>query len=231
MLITSPARRLRFAVLAVVLVLAGLAAGLLIAHRHGSGTTAGSGVAAVQARRVPAFSGLDLAGVADVAIRVGRPQAVTVRADDNLVGRVTTRVRQGVLTVGERSGNMHARTPIRVAVDVPALRVLALSGNGTLRVSGLRARRLGVRLSGAGSIRASGSAGRLDVTLSGAGEALLGRLLARDVHAAVSGMGRIEAHARRRLDATIRGAGSIGYRGRPAHVTTSVTGMGAVVHR
>jgi len=228
----SPRRRLRRALSTAALLLAGIAAGMLIAHTagHRHRVATGSGVAAVQARRVPSFSGLDLTGVADITVRVGRPQAVTVRADDNLIGRVTTRVRRGVLTVGERRGSMNARTPIHLAVDVPALGLLSLSGNGTVRAGGLRARRLVVRLSGAGSVRATGSADRLDATLSGAGEAQLGRLVARDVRADVSGMGRIEVHPRHSLDARIRGAGSIVYRGRPVVVTTDVTGMGAVLH-
>jgi hypothetical protein len=43
------------------------------------------GTAATQARHVAAFSGVDLAGSANVTIHAGAAQAVAVRADDNLL--------------------------------------------------------------------------------------------------------------------------------------------------
>ena len=51
----------------------------------------GSGVSATQARDVGAFHGIDLAGSNNVVIRVGEKQSVVVKADDNLLDRVTTR--------------------------------------------------------------------------------------------------------------------------------------------
>jgi hypothetical protein len=45
----------------------------------------------------------------------------------------------------------------------------------------------------------------------------------------VTGSGRIVVTATRSLDASIPGSGTIVYLGHPAHVTTTVTGSGAVV--
>ena len=56
--------------------------------------TEGSGVAATQAREVAAFQSVDLAGSNNVVIRVGEKQSVVVKADDNLLDRVTTEVRR-----------------------------------------------------------------------------------------------------------------------------------------
>jgi len=54
------------------------------------------------------------------------------------------------------------------------------------------------------------------------------RAIARDVHAVVSGSGRILVRATNSLDAAVPGSGAIIYSGNPAHVTTSITGNGAV---
>jgi len=50
----------------------------------------------------------------------------------------------------------------------------------------------------------------------------------RNAQAVVTGSGRILVSRTERLDAAVRGSGVIVYSGNPAHVTTSVTGGGAV---
>src|SRR5689334_7047026 len=57
----------------------------------------GSGHAATQTRSLPAFDKIDLAGANNVAVRVGPRQSVVVHADDNLLARVETSVRDGRL--------------------------------------------------------------------------------------------------------------------------------------
>jgi Putative auto-transporter adhesin, head GIN domain len=67
--------------------------------------------------------------------------------------------------------------------------------------------------------------------LSGSGVAALGGLLAREARAVVQGSGRIDLTASRALDASIPGTGAIVYGGNPPHVTTSISGVGAVTPR
>jgi hypothetical protein len=115
-----------------------------------------------------------------------------------------------------------------VVVTVPSVEALTLRGAGNITVSNLNSRRLTVRLPGAGVIRATGSATRLDVTISGSGTAVLGQLTARDVKAGVSGDGSIMLTATHTLHATVSGSGAVVYGGSPAHVTTKVTGDGTI---
>jgi hypothetical protein len=189
----------------------------------------GSGVAATETRHLPAFDGIELDGANDVVVHVGGAQSVVVRGDDNLVGRVTTRVSGDRLVIGT-TGTFRTASPMRVDVRVPELTAASLSGAGNVTLRGVEAPRLDVRLSGSGALRASGAVTRLDVELAGSGDVQLGRLVARDVSAGISGTGRIVVHARRRLDASVRGVGTIVYSGDPAHVKTSVSGVGAVEH-
>ena len=69
----------------------------------------GSGVPATQARTVPSFGAIDLTGSSSVTVHVGPRQTVVVHADDNLIDRVTTDVRDGVLVV---SGEPHPQRSI-----------------------------------------------------------------------------------------------------------------------
>ncbi len=226
-----PARWL--AALAVAGVVVFGVTGVLLARQtssHGSSgsqVTIGSGVAAAQQRRVPSFSGVDLAGSNNVTVRVGSRRSVVVRGDDNLLGRVTTAVRAGRLVIDD-TGSFSTRSPMRVDVTVPALDTLLLSGSGNVTAEGIDAQRLRVTLSGSGTVRASGNATRLDVSLGGSGDLRLEGVAARDVHAVLTGSGRMVVDATGSLDAVVRGSGAIVYHGDPADVTKSITGSGSI---
>jgi Putative auto-transporter adhesin, head GIN domain len=213
---------------AAALIVAAMVAALLV---HGGGSAGsgvqGSGIAATQTRTVARFSSLDLAGSNEVTVVVGARQSVVVHADSNLIGHVTTQVVAGTLVVAD-TGSFTTRTPMSVEVSVPSLTALNLSGSGQLSVTGIKAARLTVTVSGSGMLSAAGTATRLDVSLSGDGLAQLSQLTASEVRAVVSGSGLIQVTATTSLDAEVPGTGAIVYGGNPAQVTTSVTGIGTV---
>lgn len=221
--------------LLLLLLLAGSVAAGVLAMRSdrvgaASSRTRGSGVPISESRNLPAFHGVDLAGANTVSVRVGEPQSVVVKADDNLVHRITTRVRSGRLVIGT-TGNYSTTSPTSVIVSVPALDSATLSGSGTVTIEDAAGRQLTVRLPGSGTLRASGSVDVLDVRLTGTGTAQLHELIARHVTAVVGGVGSIDVHATSRLAATVTGTGSILYAGSPSHITTHVTGTGSVTRR
>jgi hypothetical protein len=221
--------------LGAVLVLALIAIAVVLLTRYdvfggssSSNSVQGSGVAATQTRGLERFSSVELAGSNNVVVHVGVKQSVVVHADDNLLRHVTTQVHAGNLIIGNTSGSFTTKSPMSVEVSVPSLKALTLIGIGVISTTGIKTSSLTVRLSGSGVLRASGSVTRLDVSLGGSGDAQLEQLAARDAHAVVSGSGRILVRATNSLDAAVPGSGAIIYRGNPAHVTTNVTGNGAV---
>ena len=115
-----------------------------------------------------------------------------------------------------------------VEVEVPTLNALTLTGNGNMVVSGIEAESLMVSVPGNGTLTASGTAKRLDVTVSGSGTVQSTRLVANDARAVVSGSGSIFITATKTLDASVSGSGAILYTGNPQDVTKSVTGTGAI---
>ena len=193
----------------------------------GSSTT-GSGVAKTQIRDVPAFHSVTLAGGNNVVVQVGGRQSVVVEADDNLLGRVTTRVQSGTLVIGNTPGRFTTKSPMSVVVTLPALNELTLAGGGNVVVNGVKTQSLRVTLSGGGNLTASGTAGALGLTLSGSGNMWFTRLVANHVNALLSGSGNMFITAITSLNASIPGSGSITYAGNPQQVTRSVTGSGAI---
>ncbi len=191
--------------------------------------TEGSGVAATQARDVAAFDSVELAGSNNVVIRVGEEQSVVVKADDNLLDRVTTEVQSGNLVIANTPGSFTTKSPMSVEVAVPTLNALTLGGSGNIVVDDIQADSLEVTLPGSGTLTGSGAATRLDVTVSGSGTVQFTRLVANDVRAVVSGSGSIVVTATETLDASVPGSGAILYAGNPQDVTQSVTGSGAII--
>lgn len=191
-------------------------------------TTQGSGVPVMQTREVAAFTSVELAGSNNVVVHVGAPQSVVVRADDNLVDRVTTEVQSGTLVIASTPGSFSTTIPMSVEVTVPTLDALTLAGSGNIVVEDIDAESLQVSLPGSGTLTGNGTATRVGVTVSGSGVVQFTRLAAEDVEAAVSGSGSIFVTATRSLDASVSGSGAIVYAGNPQDVTRSVTGSGAI---
>jgi hypothetical protein len=213
----------------VVLVAAGTAAIVLLATHGGTVRPSDHGAAETQVRKVSSFAAIELAGGNNVTVRVGRPQAVVVHADRDLLGRVTTVVRSGRLVIGNTPGSLDSKSPMSVEITAPSVSALLLTGSGDMSASGIRTPRLTIVVSGSGVVEAQGRAASLGVTVSGSGDAMAGELLSRDATATVSGSGTIVVNATKSLNASVTGTGSILYAGNPAHVTKSVPGVGAVV--
>jgi hypothetical protein len=218
-------------IVAVIAVLVLGAIGMALALRGGGSSSGsgiqGSGVEATQARAVPSFTGLALAGSNEVTVVVGAPRSVTVHADTNLISHVTTRVVAGTLIIGD-TGNYTSHAPMNVDVSVPSLTALNLSGDGQISIAGISVPQLAVTVTGSGLLSASGTVDRLGVTLSGDGMAELSQLSARDVHAVLTGSGLIKVDATSSLNASVPGSGLIMYTGNPSQVVTSVTGTGSI---
>lgn len=212
---------------AFVLALIAISIGFAVQREERTTGATGSGVAGTQVRHLDPFSRIDLAGANTVSVRVGSPQLVTVRGDDNLLERVTTTVAGGTLSIGNR-GSFETHSPMSVAISVPILDAVALSGSGTISIIGVRGQAFGAELSGAGTIQASGWVDRASATLGGTGTILLGGLVARDAEAAVDGTGTIEVYAADSLDARITGTGSIEYSGSPSTVNRHIDGTGSI---
>jgi hypothetical protein len=216
---------LGFLLLAIVVAL--LVDRIFFSSSDGTAGT-GSGVAATQTRSLPRFSRVELTGANNVLVHVGSRQSVVVHGDRNLLSRVTTRVRSDTLVIGMTPGDLNARRPMFVVVDVPSLDRIGLQGAGNIAATGIDSPRLSVALPGSGNIDARGTATRLDVTISGQGTAALRGLTARTAYATLSGNGTIMVTATHRLTARISGSGTILYGGSPAHVAQSVTGTGTI---
>lgn len=222
----APWLRIGLVVVIAVVAVAAIVVFVDVAARNDDDSTRGSGVAATEYRELPPFATVELAGANVVMVRVGPAQSVAVTADDNLVDHVTTTVRSGSLFIDDY-GSFTTETPMTVAVSVPSLDGVRLSGTGTVTVEGVTGTDFIADLSGTGTLEASGTVDRLTAVLSASGTVELRGLVAHDAIARLEGTGEINVHATSTLDATLTGTGSIVYSGSP-FVTTHNAGTGSI---
>jgi Putative auto-transporter adhesin, head GIN domain len=185
-----------------------------------------AGPTTTQTRDVAAFTRLKAEDEVDVNLRVGEPRHLRVRAGEKVIDDVRTEVRDGTLYVSYDGPDIREGR-LLVEVAAPAVDAIAIDGASDVRVDGLAADTLDIRVSGAGDIAAAGSVQRLTLDISGAGDADLAELAAHDARVELRGAGDADVHATARLDAEVSGAGDLAYRGDPS-LRQDVSGSGEI---
>ncbi len=158
---------------------------------------------------------------------VGEPPSLTLAADENILPIITTKVSGGRLTVSsKRSYTTNNR--VRVALSLPTLTEIAVSGSNHLDAKGFGKGDLSVSLTGSNDVALAGSVGTLTLHLTGAGKLAAKALAADAVQVTVAGSGDATVDARKQLQAKILGAGSLTVYGNPQIRQSSVMGSGDI---
>lgn len=105
---------------------------------------------------------------------------------------------------------------------------LKISGAAEGGVENIDAKSVSCDIAGAANISLSGSTEELTCRINGAGEVDAKDLTAHDAMLQINGAGDITATATLSLDASINGAGKIGYYGRPADIRQQLAGAGTI---
>jgi hypothetical protein len=214
---------------------------------------------ATERREVSNFHRVHMQDFGELDIVQGAQESLTVEADEETLKTVFTEVADGTLTLRVGRDWMErlrfglqtslTRPHIRYHLTVKSLSELAvagfgrvdvgdlvaeqlrlhLSGGGDVTFKELTADRLTVELAGAGRIQTAGKVEEQEVTFSGAGKYVGGKLQSQQTRVTMSGAGSATVWAVEELDVTISGMGSVEYIGTPA-VRKSVAGMGSIKH-
>ncbi len=189
----------------------------------------GSGRVIRESREVGSFQEIAFEGNGRLIIEQGENEALIIEAEDNVLSHIESEVRGGRLEIGFTSRRweniLRPTKPIRYMLTVRDLQRLSLLGVGEIDIRELRTQALGITLSGAGTIEASGEVDRLEVNVSGAGSLEAGDLRADEVDINLSGAGNAEVWAIESLRVNITGLGRVSYYGDP-DVRQSVSGLG-----
>ena len=211
-----------------------------------------------ETRAATGFSRLEIDGQADVILRQGTREGLTIEAAPQALKQIDSEVDGRTLTISLRDqrhwwdwiiGGSPTRSP-RITVDFIQLDHietagavnlrgegikasdlrLDLSGASTLRIGDLQAARL--RLDGSGAIKAeiAGKVGAQFVDLSGASSYQAGSLISDSAALEISGAGKALVNAATTLKVEISGAGAVQYVGNP-RLEQQVSGVGKISRR
>ena len=154
----------------------------------------GSGVLTTEERDVSDFTEIEISSVVQAKISYGANYAVTIEADDNIIGRVETKVWGGRLTVGLDGNSNVEDITIRATIVLPKLNAFRASGAARAEVAGFdqAGEELEIRVSGAASTNfARGRYDRLDVRASGAAKLDADDLKVNEIKIEAAGASRV----------------------------------------
>jgi Putative auto-transporter adhesin, head GIN domain len=193
----------------------------------------GGGPRVTETRNVEPFDRIEVSDGIDVDVVPGAGTEVRVRAGEDVLDRVSTEARGGVLRLDlVDRGIVIGPDPLgdaRVTVAAASVRGLLINGSGDVTLSGVEEDELEIEVEGSGEIDASGTVDRLTATIEGAGDANLSDLAARTAHVSVRGAGDADLNVSEQLDVEVHGAGDVTYRG-AARVQSSIEGAGDLRH-
>lgn len=187
----------------------------------------GSGNSASEDRSVGDFHALNVQTAIRATVSIGSPQRVTITADDNVLSMVNATVSNGELRLSMQ-GPVTARTPVQVAIVVPALDSLSASSAARVEATGLTADALSVNVESAGTISATGQASSLDVSVASSGSADLSGVPVQTVHANIASAGHATVHASSSVSGTVESAGLLTINGNPSEVSVDTNAAGRV---
>jgi len=204
--------------------------GSCVSVNNGGPVIKGSGTAKTESRTVAPFTAIrmEISGRAEIEHTGAESLAVT--ADDNLLGLLTTEVKDGTLILGAEKGKSFAGKMPVYKITIADLRSLELKGSAEANAGKLDSNALSVALSGSSEAKLAGRADELTIAVSGSAECNAAALTAKRATVSVSGSGDVTVNASETLDAKVSGSGSVHYLGSPK-LTKAVSGSGSITQK
>ncbi|MEM1321242.1 MAG: head GIN domain-containing protein [Bacteroidota bacterium] len=197
---------------------------------------------------IDAFTGIHLTTSADIYIKQGSTQKVTIEAQQNIIDLVKTSVKGKTWKIGYEKNVREAKS-VKFYITLPTVTNLGVSGSGSVQTDGrftglddldvhisgsgdvkadVEAGDISTHISGSGDVSLAGSANSHDIHISGSGDVESYRLQTENCDVHISGSGECEIYVKSKLDVAISGSGDVSYKGDPGSVRSKVSGSGDV---
>ncbi|MBK6988919.1 MAG: DUF2807 domain-containing protein [Bacteroidetes bacterium] len=209
--------------------------------------TEGSGKITSEVRQLESFSGIELKSAANVYVTQGDVQEVRVEAEDNLLGKINTTVKNNSLVIDDED-NIKYTKPVTIYITVKDLCLLELTGSGNIvtrsqflcdfmniKLSGsgdirvmVNSKSLKANLSGSGNLVLNGGSAETDYRISGSGNINAHELNCFSSAVAISGSGTSTVDVKNDLNVTITGSGNVHYVQEPGKISSKIIGSGEI---
>jgi hypothetical protein len=151
----------------------------------------GSGRMTTEQRSVSGINGVSLETSGELFIEAGNTESLRIEGEDNLISRIQTDVRDGLLTIQMQPLNGFFFTqPIRYYLTVKSLKSISISSSGDVWAPDLKSDRFSINVSSSGNLKMGNlSTETLDVKLSSSGDVNMGVLNAGSIDVDISSSG------------------------------------------
>lgn len=188
----------------------------------------GGGTVITEPRNVENFYNVNVSGSTNVYITYGSSFDVKVKAYENIISSLETKVQNGTLLIGFKKNVRNDNS--EVYVTMPALLSVTTNGSGNIDTKGnfLGMDYFSANTSGSGVISIEkGSAKNYKVSIDGSGDVKSFGFLTEQTIITASGSGDAELTVTKSLKATLKGSGNVYYKGNPV-IDASTSGSGKV---
>lgn len=217
--------------LKLMLLLAGFA-GILASCKKDN--VIGGGTVKTEERQLNGFTRIIVEGSTDVYITGGTDFEVKVKAYENLLPRLKTRVENGALIIKYEDDVSTRNDNSEVYITMPDLTGVNTSGSGDIDVKGNfdDIHTFDASISGSSEINIeNASVEKLILSISGSGDFKSFGLHSEEADVSISGSGDVEITVNTKLKAKIRGSGNIYYKGNPTAIDDDISGSGDLIKR
>ena len=176
------------------------------------------------------YTKIDLRGSADLIVKIGAEESITINGNEDRVENVEISVEDGVLIIREESDGLfgHSNGNLEVTVTAPSITSVTLSGSGDIDITGAHGESFAVAINGSGDIDVTGEVDSASFTVRGSGDIKAKGLKTKNTTVSISGSGDADVFASDSVDALIRGSGDITYFGGAEDVKDKVQGSGDI---
>lgn len=190
----------------------------------------GSGIPVTEYREVENFDKVSSEGIIKLFISKGETQSLKIIADDNVVHRVKSEVRNGKINLFLADGNYN-NVQIEAHIVVVNLKEIHNSGVGEVKAINLaQDDTFKIFNSGAANIYLEGYAQSFDVKNEGSGRIFAFNMPSTKCNIHIQGSGDVEITCAQSLRVLIEGSGNVYYKGSP-HISSSIYGSGEVIKK
>ena len=189
----------------------------------------GSGNVVTGNRLVSGFHGIAVSGIGEVILERTGNESLTITSDDNILPRLESEVRNGILFLGpENNVSVSPSQGIVYRLTASTFDEINVSGVVTVTADGINTELLVTNMSGTCIVETDGTADSQDIATSGTSNFNGESLDSRTVDINISGTSHIVVKVSEVLRGLVSGAALVEYIGNP---TVDVTVSGSAVVR
>lgn len=192
----------------------------------------GNGSIVTEQRNVADFYNVSVSGSSKVYITQGNNFEVKIKAYENILPHLETKVLNGTLLIGAKNNANISNDNSEVYIIMPSLNSVSVSGSASINSTGnfIGSGNFKASISGSGDITlGGGTANNFQINISGSGHVKSFGFVTQQATVNIEGSGNAEITVLQNLNATINGSGNVYYKGNPPTVDSKISGGGQVI--